>query len=152
MINSRPVLPRPHIQHALPGQFGQPVYFSDQSEDEADLRARIYEKYGVDHFVSDKISVHRSVGEHRNNECLKLNYDYQKLAKFKTSVIIGIYNEGWSALLRTIYSILHSTPDDLLANSSKWLSLRTRLGRPRESPGLWHTHESSPWPLWYRAL
>ena len=119
LINSRPVLPRPHIQHALPGQFGQPVHFSDQSEDEADLRARIYEKYGVDHFVSDKISVHRSVGEHRNNECLKLNYDYQKLAKFKTSVIIGIYNEGWSALLRTIYSILHSTPDDLLANSSK---------------------------------
>ena len=118
LINSRPVLPRPHIQHALPGQFGQPVHFSDQSEDEADLRARIYEKYGVDHFVSDKISVHRSVGEHRNNECLKMNYDYQKLAKFKTSVIIGIYNEGWSVLLRTIYSILHSTPDDLLANSS----------------------------------
>ena len=39
-------------------------------------------------------------------------FDYGKLPS--TSVIIVCYNEGWSTLLRTIYSVLHNTHDHLL--------------------------------------
>jgi len=31
-----------------------------------------------------------------------------------TSIIIAFYNEGWTTLLRTIYSVLHTSPSALL--------------------------------------
>ena len=43
-----------------------------------------YLKYGVDHFISDRISVHRSVGERRHPICLE-----QESLKFK---FLGYHN------------------------------------------------------------
>jgi len=109
------VIPRPKTQHhQQPGERGYPVILKNQSTEETELRAKILEKYGVDHFVSDKISVHRSVGEHRHPQCISKKYDYEKLKTVKTSIIIAVFNEGWMTLLRTIYSILHTTPEILL--------------------------------------
>ena len=57
------------------------------------------------------------MGEHRNPTCIdKYNegYNYQALSLQKTSIIITFYNEGFSTLLRTIYSILHTSPAGLL--------------------------------------
>ena len=45
--------------------------------------------------------------------CTRLwEFNYDKFPP--TSVVIVFYNEGWSTLLRTIYSVLHNTHDGLL--------------------------------------
>ena len=31
-----------------------------------------------------------------------------------TTVVIAFYNEGWTTLLRTVYSVLHTSPNSLL--------------------------------------
>ena len=54
------------------GENGKSVHIVTKTEEEKELRAKIIEKYGVDHFVSDRISVHRTVGEHRLG-CLIIN-------------------------------------------------------------------------------
>lgn len=44
--------------------------------------------------------------------CREQKYNYETLPT--TSVIIAFYNEAWSTLLRTIYSVLETSPDILL--------------------------------------
>ncbi|XP_055973421.1 polypeptide N-acetylgalactosaminyltransferase 12-like [Sorex fumeus] len=44
--------------------------------------------------------------------CREQKYDYESLPT--TSVIIVFYNEAWSTLFRTVYSVLETSPDILL--------------------------------------
>lgn len=44
--------------------------------------------------------------------CKEKKYDYENLPT--TSVVIAFYNEAWSTLLRTVYSVLETSPDILL--------------------------------------
>ena len=66
------------------------------------------DEYGINTFVSDKISVHRSINDKRSLKCQQLQYNIQKLPNI--SIIISFFNEPWSTLIRTIWSILHTVP------------------------------------------
>ncbi|XP_069432189.1 polypeptide N-acetylgalactosaminyltransferase 12 isoform X2 [Ovis canadensis] len=44
--------------------------------------------------------------------CKEKKYNYDQLPT--TSVVIAFYNEAWSTLLRTVYSVLETSPDTLL--------------------------------------
>ena len=39
-------------------------------------------------------------------------FDYMNLPR--TTVVITFCNEGWTTLLRTVYSVLHTSPNSLL--------------------------------------
>ncbi|NXH31246.1 GLT12 acetylgalactosaminyltransferase, partial [Myiagra hebetior] len=62
--------------------------------------------------LSDRISLHRRLPERWNPLCREMKYDYYSLPK--TSVVIAFYNEAWSTLLRTVHSVLETSPDILL--------------------------------------
>ena len=70
------------------------------------------DEYGLNTFVSDLISVHRSINDKRPFKCQRIQYNIQKLPNI--SVVISFYNEPWSTLIRTIWSVLHTVPESLL--------------------------------------
>ncbi|XP_035242796.1 polypeptide N-acetylgalactosaminyltransferase 6-like [Anguilla anguilla] len=66
-------------------------------------------------FASDRVSLHRSLGaDSRPPECVKRVFPRCPPLP-TTSVIIVFHNEAWSTLLRTVYSVLHTSPAVLLA-------------------------------------
>lgn len=62
-------------------------------------------------FVSDKISLNRSVKDTRLKECKHWNYPSDLPA---ASVIIVFHNEGFSVLMRTVHSVLNRSPPQFL--------------------------------------
>ena len=89
---SQVALPRVVGRNSRHGEDGSPAYFNNISETETELRNLIYEKYSVDHYVAERISLDRRVGEHRHPTCLDINYDLGSLSDYRTSVIIGNTN------------------------------------------------------------
>lgn len=109
-----PVLPRPLGDAITEGQGGKSVKLTEE-EKKSDKYKKIVDRFMVNHLASERISLHRTVGEHRHKHCVALankGYRYDQLPT--TSVIVTFYNEGWTTLLRTIYSILHTSPEVLL--------------------------------------
>ncbi|CAH2224570.1 polypeptide N-acetylgalactosaminyltransferase 6 [Pelobates cultripes] len=92
----------------------QPFEKDQWNQEETKQKEKGYEKHSFNMFASEKISLHRALGpDTRPPECIE--------QKFKrcpplpsTSVIIVFHNEAWSTLLRTVYSVLHTSPAILL--------------------------------------
>ncbi|KAG8133163.1 putative Polypeptide N-acetylgalactosaminyltransferase protein [Naja naja] len=82
------------------------------SKAEQDLQEASIQLHQINIFLSDRISLHRRLPERRNPLCKEKKYDYYNLPK--TSVVIAFYNEAWSTLLRTVHSVLETSPDILL--------------------------------------
>ncbi|MBN3276724.1 GLT10 acetylgalactosaminyltransferase, partial [Polyodon spathula] len=89
------------------GEQGKPFPLTD-----ADREDQAYRENGFNIYVSDKISVNRSIPDIRHPNCRTKLY-LEKLPN--TSIIIPFHNEGWSSLLRTVHSVLHRSPPQLLA-------------------------------------
>lgn len=109
-----PVLPRPLADPIQAGQKGKGVKLTKE-EKESPEHQKIVDRFMVNHMASERISLHRTVGEHRHKHCVDIankGYRYDLLPT--TSVIVTFYNEGWTTLLRTIYSVLHTSPEVLL--------------------------------------
>jgi polypeptide N-acetylgalactosaminyltransferase len=70
-----------------------------------------FRENGFNAYVSDKISLERSINDIRHSECKKKLY-LEKLPN--VSIIIPFHNEHLSVLLRSVYSIINRTPKELL--------------------------------------
>ncbi|NWW71571.1 GALT6 acetylgalactosaminyltransferase, partial [Climacteris rufus] len=110
----RPLMERPPQDPASPGADGKAFKKDHWTPEETKEKERGYEKHCFNAFASDRISLQRALGpDSRPPECID--------QKFKrcpplpsTSVVIVFHNEAWSTLLRTVYSVLHSSPARLL--------------------------------------
>lgn len=96
------------------GEMGQAVIISSQNltKDQQRLLDEGWKNNAFNQYVSDLISVHRSLPDVRDQECLKEQFDVSRLPS--TSVIICFHNEAWSVLLRTVHSVLDRSPDQLI--------------------------------------
>ncbi|NXY54822.1 GALT6 acetylgalactosaminyltransferase, partial [Callaeas wilsoni] len=110
----RPLMERPPQDPASPGADGKAFKKDRWTPEETKEKERGYEKHCFNAFASDRISLQRALGpDSRPPECID--------QKFKrcpplptTSVVIVFHNEAWSTLLRTVYSVLHTSPARLL--------------------------------------
>ncbi|XP_058609859.1 polypeptide N-acetylgalactosaminyltransferase 4 isoform X2 [Onychostoma macrolepis] len=94
-----------------PGEYGRATRLTLSTEEKKEEEASI-ERYAINIFISDKISLHRHIQDNRMHECKAKKYSIRHLPT--TSVVIAFYNEAWSTLLRTIHSVLETTPAILL--------------------------------------
>ncbi|CAF1550902.1 unnamed protein product [Rotaria sp. Silwood1] len=93
-----------------PGEGGVPVKLSPSEEKEAQ---RTIALYGFNMIVSNKISMDRRIKDTRPAECK--NWIYPSVQYLPTaSVILVFYDEGSGVLLRTVHSVINTSPPELL--------------------------------------
>ena len=93
-----------------PGEEGFGVHL-DASEKNA--ASRTVAEFGFNMVASDKISLDRRIKDTRPDECKYWSYP-KKLPT--ASVVIVFFNEGWSTLMRTVHSVINTSPPELLAD------------------------------------
>ncbi|XP_004677540.1 PREDICTED: polypeptide N-acetylgalactosaminyltransferase 12 [Condylura cristata] len=106
-----PVLARPPLENNALGAQGEAVRLQLEGE-ELRLQEESVRLHQINIYLSDRISLHRRLPERWNPLCKEKKYNYDDLPT--TSVVIAFYNEAWSTLLRTVYSVLETSPDILL--------------------------------------
>ncbi|KAM4026607.1 polypeptide N-acetylgalactosaminyltransferase 4-like [Anomaloglossus baeobatrachus] len=108
---SRPVYNKPPPNPNGPGEWGKAAHLQLNSA-EKKMQEESIEKYAINIYLSDQLSLHRHIQDNRMYECKSKSYNYRKLPT--TSVIIAFYNEAMSTLLRTIHSVLEMSSAVLL--------------------------------------
>lgn len=97
-----------------PGEMGKPVTLPTNLTSE--LKKIVDDgwlKNAFNQYVSDLISIRRSLPDPRTKWCKDTEKDYiHELPQ--TSVIVTFHNEAWSTLLRSVHSILDRSPDHLI--------------------------------------
>ncbi|XP_026036901.1 polypeptide N-acetylgalactosaminyltransferase 10-like [Astatotilapia calliptera] len=88
------------------GEQGKPFPLTEN-----DRVDQAYRENGFNIYVSDRISLNRSLPDIRHENCRQKLYA-EKLPN--TSIIIPFHNEGWSSLLRTVHSVLNRSPPQLI--------------------------------------
>ncbi|VDO19298.1 unnamed protein product [Heligmosomoides polygyrus] len=111
-----------------PGEDGAPVIL--EGEEKAIGESQL-KTFFMNVLASDKISLDRSIPDSRSEECHALSYP-ENLPT--ASVVIIFTDEFYSALLRTVHSVVNRTPPHLLKEiilvDDK--SSRAELGKPLE--------------------
>ncbi|XP_014736360.1 PREDICTED: polypeptide N-acetylgalactosaminyltransferase 3 isoform X3 [Sturnus vulgaris] len=113
-VELKPFLDRPLQDPNAPGASGKAFKTTNLNSEEQKEKQAGEEKHCFNAFASDRISLHRDLGpDTRPPECIE--------QKFKrcpplptTSVIIVFHNEAWSTLLRTVHSVMYTSPAILL--------------------------------------
>lgn len=94
-----------------PGENGEGVVLPDNISNEIKRKVKEgYDRHGFNAFVSNLISLNRKVPDTRNEICRQRVYKNLP----KCSIVITVYNEEWTLLMRTIHSILNRSPHDLI--------------------------------------
>uniref|UniRef100_A0A8B9MB62 Polypeptide N-acetylgalactosaminyltransferase 12 n=1 Tax=Accipiter nisus TaxID=211598 RepID=A0A8B9MB62_9AVES len=107
----KPVYAKPALDPAALGELGRAVRL-ELSPAEKRRQEESVRRHQINIYLSDRISLHRRLPERWHPLCREEKYDYYSLPK--TSVVIAFYNEAWSTLLRTVHSVLETSPDILL--------------------------------------
>lgn len=92
-----------------PGEQGKAVIISKEEENLKN------EKFKLNQFnllASDRIALNRSLLDVRMDGCKRKEYPTYLP---KTSIVIVFHNEAWSTLLRTVHSVIRTSPPQLLA-------------------------------------
>lgn len=95
-----------------PGYMGEPVVLPNNLPE--DIKAQVNksnEEFKFNEFVSRLIPLDRELPDYRKGTCKTANYSSNLP---KVSVIIAFYNEPFSMVMRTIYSILKLSPPELI--------------------------------------
>jgi hypothetical protein len=108
-----PVIDDKNIDSNEPGEMGKPVEInkSDLLPGELQKYEDGFEKNAFNAYVSDMISLHRSLPDIRDSDCRKIEY---KAPIITASVVMCFHNEAWSVLLRSIHSIIDRSPSHVL--------------------------------------
>lgn len=96
-----------------PGEMGRPVVLPKHMSPE--MKKAVDDGWtnnAFNQYVSDLISVHRSLPDPRDAWCKDTARYLTDLPK--TDVIICFHNEAWSVLLRTVHSVLDRSPPELI--------------------------------------
>ncbi|XP_074432523.1 polypeptide N-acetylgalactosaminyltransferase 12 [Larus michahellis] len=107
----KPVYAKPAPEPGSLGELGRAVRL-ELSPAEKRRQEESIRRHQINIYLSDRISLHRRLPERWHPLCREKKYDYYSLPK--TSVVIAFYNEAWSTLLRTVHSVLETSPDILL--------------------------------------
>lgn len=91
-----------------PGEMGKAVVIGKEEEQ---LKNEEFKLNQFNLLASDKIALNRSLADVRLAQCHGKLYP-KKLPM--TSIIIVFHNEAWSTLLRTVHSIIRTSPPQLL--------------------------------------
>lgn len=95
-----------------PGYLGVPVELPDEiPEDIQNKIDKSYDEFKFNEFISRIIPLDRVLPELRTEECQTKVYSTDLP---KVSVILAFYNEPYSMMMRTIYSILKRSPSELI--------------------------------------
>ncbi|CAM4678311.1 unnamed protein product [Leuciscus chuanchicus] len=106
----KPWMERPPLDPEALGADGAAFQKASMSTEEEKEKQEGMTRHCFNQFASDRISLHRSLGEDtRPPECVERKF--RRCPRLPTtSVIIVFHNEAWSTLLRTVYSVLHTSP------------------------------------------
>ncbi|XP_041447788.1 putative polypeptide N-acetylgalactosaminyltransferase 9 isoform X2 [Drosophila obscura] len=95
------------------GEMGKPVHLPTEMSDE--MKKAVDDGWtnnAFNQYVSDLISVHRTLPDPRDAWCKDTAHYLTNLPA--TDVIICFHNEAWTVLLRTVHSVLDRSPDNLI--------------------------------------
>lgn len=106
------VIPAPGEPNG-PGELGRPVLLKNLTKEQQQLVNVGWENNAFNQYVSDIISLNRTLPDVRDPSCKSLKYPNSNQLP-PTSVIICFHNEAWSVLLRTVHSILNRSPSRLI--------------------------------------
>nr|XP_056713633.1 polypeptide N-acetylgalactosaminyltransferase 11 [Euleptes europaea] len=84
------------------------MIFNEQDQEVRDLG---YQKHAFNMLISNRLGYHRDVPDTRDPKCKEKSYPPDLP---HASIVICFYNEAFSALLRTVHSVLNRTPSYLL--------------------------------------
>ncbi|ESP03205.1 hypothetical protein LOTGIDRAFT_137845, partial [Lottia gigantea] len=94
------------------GENGVPIFseYRKLNAEEKDKYVKGMETYQFNEFISNTISLQRTLPDVRNSACRSKQYPELP----QVSIIITFYNEAWSTLLRTLYSAINRAPTELI--------------------------------------
>ncbi|KAH9489704.1 Polypeptide N-acetylgalactosaminyltransferase 5 [Bulinus truncatus] len=96
-----------------PGEGGQAVIIDEIPAQEKSLHERGWQLNNFNEYVSQKISIHRSLPSCMSDACQRFIKSFNG-TKDELSVVIIFHNEAWTTLLRSVHSVLSRTPEHLL--------------------------------------